>query len=40
MKQIAGIYFSIKKLDKAKEWQKKVLADQLRTIPMRPIPSA
>jgi tetratricopeptide (TPR) repeat protein len=26
MKQIAGIYFSIKKLDEAKEWQKKVLA--------------
>jgi predicted Zn-dependent protease len=26
MKQIAGIYFSIKKLDDAKEWQKKVLA--------------
>jgi tetratricopeptide (TPR) repeat protein len=25
MKQIAGIYFSIKKLDDAKEWQKKVL---------------
>lgn len=26
MKQIAGIYFSIKKLDDAKAWQKKVLA--------------
>jgi tetratricopeptide (TPR) repeat protein len=26
MKQIAGIYFSIKDLDHAKEWQKKVLA--------------
>ena len=26
LKQIAGIYFSIKKLDDAKEWQKKVLA--------------
>jgi tetratricopeptide (TPR) repeat protein len=26
MKQIAGIYFSIKKFDDAKEWQKKVLA--------------
>ncbi|MGA7342852.1 MAG: tetratricopeptide repeat protein [Terracidiphilus sp.] len=26
MKQIAGIYFSIKNLDQAKEWQKKVLA--------------
>ena len=26
IKQIAGIYFSIKKLDDAKEWQKKVLA--------------
>ncbi len=26
MKQIAGIYFSIKDLDDAKEWQKKVLA--------------
>jgi len=26
MKQIAGIYFSIKKLDDAKSWQKKVLA--------------
>ena len=26
MKQIAGIYFSIKKLDDAKVWQKKVLA--------------
>jgi tetratricopeptide (TPR) repeat protein len=26
MKQIAGIYFSIKELDKAEEWQKKVLA--------------
>jgi tetratricopeptide (TPR) repeat protein len=25
MKQIAGIYFNIKKLDDAKEWQKKVL---------------
>jgi len=25
MKQIAGIYFSIKKLDDAREWQKKVL---------------
>ncbi len=25
IKQIAGIYFSIKKLDDAKEWQKKVL---------------
>jgi tetratricopeptide (TPR) repeat protein len=27
MKQIAGIDFSIKKLDEAKEWQKKVLAE-------------
>ncbi len=27
MKQIAGIYFSIKHLDDAKEWQKKVLAE-------------
>ena len=26
LKQIAGIYFSIKKLDDAKAWQKKVLA--------------
>lgn len=26
MKQVAGIYFNIKKLDDAKEWQKKVLA--------------
>ena len=26
VKQIAGIYFSIKNLNKAKEWQKKVLA--------------
>jgi tetratricopeptide (TPR) repeat protein len=26
IKQIAGIYFSIKKLDDAKDWQKKVLA--------------
>ncbi len=26
MKQIAGIYFSIKNLDDAKDWQKKVLA--------------
>ncbi|HKF46815.1 MAG TPA: tetratricopeptide repeat protein [Terracidiphilus sp.] len=26
MKQIAGIYFSVKKLDEAKDWQKKVLA--------------
>ena len=26
VKQIAGIYFSIKNLEKAKEWQKKVLA--------------
>ena len=26
MKQIAGIYFSIKELDHAEEWQKKVLA--------------
>jgi len=26
LKQIAGIYFSIKKLDEAKTWQKKVLA--------------
>ncbi len=26
MKQIAGIYFNIKKLDEAKNWQKKVLA--------------
>jgi tetratricopeptide (TPR) repeat protein len=25
MKQIAGVYFNIKKLDDAKEWQKKVL---------------
>jgi tetratricopeptide (TPR) repeat protein len=27
LKQIAGIYFSIKKLDDAKTWQKKVLAE-------------
>ena len=27
IKQIAGIYFSIKKLEDAKEWQKKVLAE-------------
>ena len=27
MKQIAGIYFSIKKLDDAKTWQKKVLSE-------------
>jgi len=27
LKQIAGIYFQIKKMDKAKEWQKKVLAE-------------
>ena len=27
MKQIAGIQFSIKKLDEAKEWQKKVLVE-------------
>jgi tetratricopeptide (TPR) repeat protein len=27
MKQIAGIYFSIKQLDQAKDWQKKVLAE-------------
>jgi tetratricopeptide (TPR) repeat protein len=27
MKQIAGIYFSIKQLDDAKDWQKKVLAE-------------
>jgi tetratricopeptide (TPR) repeat protein len=27
MKQIAGIQFSIKKLDEAKDWQKKVLAE-------------
>jgi tetratricopeptide (TPR) repeat protein len=27
MKQVAGIYFSIKKLDDAKAWQKKVLAE-------------
>jgi tetratricopeptide (TPR) repeat protein len=27
MKQIAGIYFSIKQLDEAKDWQKKVLAE-------------
>lgn len=27
MKQIAGIYFQIKKLDQAKEWQKKVLQE-------------
>jgi tetratricopeptide (TPR) repeat protein len=27
MKQIAGIFFSIKKLDDAKAWQKKVLAE-------------
>lgn len=27
MKQIAGIYFSIKKLDDAKSWQKRVLAE-------------
>jgi len=26
LKQIAGIYFSVKKLDEAKSWQKKVLA--------------
>ena len=26
LKQIAGIYFNIKKLDDAKDWQKKVLA--------------
>lgn len=26
MKQVAGIYFNIKKMDDAKEWQKKVLA--------------
>src|SRR3984893_7818331 len=26
MKQIAGIYFSIKKMDEAKSWQKKVMA--------------
>jgi tetratricopeptide (TPR) repeat protein len=26
MKQIAGIYFSVRNLDQAKEWQKKVLA--------------
>ena len=26
IKQVAGIYFSIKKMDDAKEWQKKVLA--------------
>lgn len=26
LKQIAAIYFSVKKLDEAKEWQKKVLA--------------
>lgn len=26
LKQIAGIYFNIKKLDEAKDWQKKVLA--------------
>jgi tetratricopeptide (TPR) repeat protein len=26
MKQIAGIYFSVKQLDNAEEWQKKVLA--------------
>lgn len=26
VKQIAGIYFSVKKFDEAKEWQKKVLA--------------
>lgn len=26
MKQIAGIYFSVKKLDDAEQWQKKVLA--------------
>jgi tetratricopeptide (TPR) repeat protein len=26
LKQVAGIYFNIKKLDNAKEWQKKVLA--------------
>jgi len=26
MKQIAGIYYSVKKLDQAEEWQKKVLA--------------
>ncbi|HUN84568.1 MAG TPA: tetratricopeptide repeat protein [Terracidiphilus sp.] len=28
MKQIAGIYFNVKKLDDAKAWQKKVLAVQ------------
>jgi tetratricopeptide (TPR) repeat protein len=27
LKQVAGIYFSIKKLDDAREWQKKVLAE-------------
>ncbi len=26
LKQIAAIYFSVKKLDEAKDWQKKVLA--------------
>jgi tetratricopeptide (TPR) repeat protein len=26
LKQVAGIYFSVKKFDDAKEWQKKVLA--------------
>jgi tetratricopeptide (TPR) repeat protein len=30
MKQIAGIEFSIKKLDEAKEWQKKVLAEDAK----------
>jgi len=28
MKQIAGIYFNVKKLDDARTWQKKVLAEQ------------
>ena len=27
LKQVAGIYFSIKKLENAREWQKKVLAE-------------
>ena len=27
LKQVAGIYFSVKKLDDAREWQKKVLAE-------------
>lgn len=30
LKQVAGIYFSIKKFDDAREWQKKVLAEDPR----------